>query len=100
MNFEFVNDQTRERLWVSKEAEVHSLSVGGGSMFYHRCGHKDGLHFEFIFDEPDDVSVLISDCVSWIFMNEFDWERLADRMKEEGLKVERYKPEPEENISD
>lgn len=100
MNFEFVNDQTRERLRVISGAEVHSVSVGGESMFYHRCGHKDGLHFEFIFDEPDDVSVLIGEVDSWIFMNEYDWKRLADRMKEEGLKVERYKPELEENISD
>ena len=100
MNFEFVNDQTRERLRVISGAEVHSVSVGGESMFYHRCGHKDGLHFEFIFDQPDDVSVLIGEVDSWIFMNEYDWKRLADRMKEEGLKVERYKPEPEENISD
>lgn len=34
------------------------------------------------------------------FVNDQTRERLADRMKEEGLKVERYKPEPEENISD
>jgi len=100
MNFEFVNDQSRERLRVISGAEVHSLCIGGESMFYHRCGHKDGLHFEFIFDEPDDVSVLIGEGDSWIFLNEYDWKRLADRMKEEGLKVERYKPEPEENISD
>lgn len=100
MNFEFVNDQTRERLRVISGAEAHSLSVGGDSMFYHRCGHKDGLHFEFIFDMPEDVSVLIGECDSWLFLNECDWERLAVTMKEEGLKVERYKPEPEENISD
>lgn len=100
MNFGFVNDQTRERFVVIQGAEVHSLSIGGESMFYHRCGQKDGLHFEFIFDEPDDVSVLIGGCDTLIFLNEFYWERLRIFMEQEGIKVKRFYPEPDENISD
>lgn len=101
MNFEFVNDKTRERFRVIQGAEVHSLSFGGETLFYHRCGKgRDGHHFEFILDKPEDASVLIGDGDSWIFLCDFDWERLRILMELEGIKVERFYPEPDENISD
>ena len=95
MKIEVINDQYRRERYRFTVKQYDALVIGHDALFMHSL--YTSIHVRYDLEEPDVAELTVSDELTLLFLDETDFKGFRRELTDNGIHVERFMVNTEED---